>query len=176
MSFHNLPAGTWTIDATHSEVGFTVRHMMVSKVRGLFHDFAGTIEVTADNAVVNAEVQIASVDTRNSDRDNHLRSADFFDVEQFPTATFTSTSVTPAGDDFKLTGDLTLHGVTRPVTFELEFNGTHPGMAGGEVAGFTATTKISRRDFDITIDMPLEGGGAVVGDQITLTLEIEAAK
>ncbi|MFW2244120.1 YceI family protein, partial [Rhodococcus opacus] len=108
------------------------------------------------------------------DRDAHIKSADFFDAEQYPTATFTSTAVRAKGDDYVVDGEFTLHGVTRPVELALEFNGVNPGMGNGPVAGFEATTVLNRKDFGITIDMPLEGGGAVVGDKITITLEIEA--
>ncbi|CAG7596516.1 YceI family protein [Rhodococcus opacus] len=171
----NLTAGTWAIDTVHSTVGFAVRHLMVSKVRGTFNDFTGAITVAEDGtAAVTAEIQVASIDTKNTDRDAHIKSADFFDAEQYPTATFTSTAVRAKGDDYVVDGEFTLHGVTRPVELALEFNGVNPGMGNGPVAGFEATTVLNRKDFGITIDMPLEGGGAVVGDKITITLEIEA--
>ncbi|MDI9939896.1 YceI family protein [Rhodococcus sp. IEGM 1351] len=171
----NLTAGTWAIDTVHSTVGFSVRHLMVSKVRGTFNDFTGAITVAEDGtAAVTAEIQVASIDTKNTDRDAHIKSADFFDAEQYPTATFTSTAVRTKGDDYVVEGEFTLHGVTRPVELALEFNGVNPGMGNGPVAGFEATTVLNRKDFGITIDMPLEGGGAVVGDKITITLEIEA--
>ncbi|NHU44845.1 YceI family protein [Rhodococcus sp. A14] len=171
----NLTAGTWAIDTVHSTVGFSVRHLMVSKVRGTFNDFTGAITVAEDGtAAVTAEIQVASIDTKNTDRDAHVKSADFFDAEQYPTATFTSTAVRAKGDDYVVDGEFTLHGVTRPVELALEFNGVNPGMGNGPVAGFEATTVLNRKDFGITIDMPLEGGGAVVGDKITITLEIEA--
>ena len=171
----NLTAGTWAIDTVHSTVGFSVRHLMVSKVRGTFNDFTGAITVAEDGtAAVTAEIQVASIDTKNTDRDAHIKSADFFDAEQYPTATFTSTAIRAKGDDYVVEGEFTLHGVTRPVELALEFNGVNPGMGNGPVAGFEATTVINRKDFGITIDMPLEGGGAVVGDKITITLEIEA--
>nr|WP_271211913.1 YceI family protein [Rhodococcus wratislaviensis]GLK38186.1 polyisoprenoid-binding protein [Rhodococcus wratislaviensis] len=171
----NLTAGTWAIDTVHSTVGFSVRHLMVSKVRGTFNDFTGAITVAEDGtAAVTAEIQVASIDTKNTDRDAHIKSADFFDAEQYPTATFTSTAVRAKGDDYVVDGEFTLHGVTRPVELALEFNGVNPGMGNGPVAGFEATTVLNRKDFGISIDMPLEGGGAVVGDKITITLEIEA--
>lgn len=172
-----LSTGTWTIDPAHSTVGFSVRHLMVSKVRGKFDDFSGAITVADDGSPsVTAEVSTASVNTGNEQRDAHVRSADFFDVEKYPTATFTSTGVRPDGDDYVLDGDLTIKGVTRPVSFALEFNGVNPGMGHGEVAGFEASVVLNRRDFGIDIDMPLETGGAVVGDKVTVTLEIEATK
>ncbi|CRK50648.1 conserved hypothetical protein [Rhodococcus sp. RD6.2] len=170
-----LTAGTWAIDTTHSTVGFSVRHLMVSKVRGTFNDFSGAITVAEDGTPsVSAEIQVASIDTKNEQRDGHIKSADFFDAEQFPTATFVSTDVRSKGDDYVLTGDFTLHGVTKQVELTLEYNGVNPGMGNGPVAGFEASTVLNRKDFGISIEMPLEGGGAVVGDKITITLEIEA--
>ncbi|MFD4366758.1 YceI family protein [Rhodococcus sp. NPDC058521] len=174
-TFPNLTAGTWAIDPTHSTVGFSVRHLMVSKVRGTFNDFSGAIEVGEDGSTsVKAEIQVSSIDTKNADRDAHVKSADFFDAEQFPTATFTSTGVRAKGDDYVVDGEFTLHGVTKSVELNLEFNGVSEGMGAGPVAGFEATTVLNRKDFGISIDMPMESGGAVVGDKITITLEIEA--
>lgn len=138
-----LTAGTWAIDPVHSTVGFSVRHLMVSKVRGTFNDFTGAITVAEDGtASVTAEIQVASIDTKNADRDAHIKSADFFDAEQFPTATFTSTGIRTKGDDYVVDGNFTLRGVTRPVELALEFNGVNPGMGNGPVAGFEA--KIGR--------------------------------
>ncbi len=170
-----LTAGTWAIDPTHSTIGFTVRHLMVSKVRGRFQDFSGSITVDESGVTaISADIDVASITTDNAQRDGHLKTADFFEVEKFPTATFRSTSVAPKGDGYVLTGDFTLHGVTKPVELTVEYNGVNAGMGNGPVAGFEATTTINRRDFGISIDMPLEGGGAVVGDKITLNLDIEA--
>jgi polyisoprenoid-binding protein YceI len=175
IALPTLTAGTWAIDPSHSTVGFSVRHLMVSKVRGRFQEFSGAITVAEDGTPsVDAQIQVASITTDNEQRDGHLKTADFFDAEQFPTATFTSTGVRAKGEDFVVDGDFTLHGVTRPVELKLEFNGVNPGMGHGPVAGFEASTVINRRDFGISIDMPLEGGGAVVGDKIAITLEIEA--
>lgn len=175
LALPELTAGTWAIDAAHSTVGFTVRHLVVSKVRGRFQNFGGTITVAADGTPsVDAEIDVASITTDNEQRDGHLKTGDFFEVEKYPTATFTSTSIKADGGNFVLTGDFTLHGVTNSVDLELEFNGVNAGMGNGPVAGFEAKAVINRRDFGITIDMPLEGGGAVVGDKITLNLEIEA--
>lgn len=172
-----LSVGTWTIDPVHSTVGFSVRHMMVSKVRGTFDDFNGAITVTEDGTPsVTAEIKVDSVNTRNEQRDGHLRSADFFDTANHPIATFTSTGVRPNGDTYLVDGDFTLKGVTRPITLDVEFNGVNPGMGQGEVAGFEASVVLNRRDFGIDIDMPLDTGGAVVGDKVTVTLEIEAVK
>ncbi len=119
---------------------------------------------------------MASVGTGNEQRDAHLRSADFFDVETYPTAAFRSTGVQANGDDYVLDGEFTLKGITKPISLTLEFNGTNPGMGHGEVAGFEASVVVNRKDFGIDIDMPLETGGAVVGDKVTITLEIEALK
>jgi polyisoprenoid-binding protein YceI len=168
--------GTWAIDPVHSDVSFTVRHMMVSKVRGRFGTYEGTI-VTAENpleSTVNATIDMSSIDTGNADRDAHVRSADFFNVQTHPQMTFASTSVSASGDGYAVTGDLTLHGTTKQVTLNLEPNGFGPDAWGGTRAGFTVTTEISRKDFGIEFNMPLEGGGVVLGDKINVTLEIEA--
>ncbi len=170
-----IQAGTWAIDPAHSTVGFSVKHLMVSKVRGKFDTFSGTITIAEDGTPsVNAEIAVDSITTGNEQRDGHVRSADFFDVEKFPTATFVSTGVQPDGEDYVLTGDFTLKGVTKSVDLKLEFNGVNPGMGQGPVAGFEATTVINRKDYGVDLEMPLEGGGVVVGDKITITLEIEA--
>jgi polyisoprenoid-binding protein YceI len=172
-----LSAGTWAIDPVHSSIAFSVRHLVVSKVRGQFNTFSGTVVVGEDGTPsVTAEIAIDSVDTRNEQRDAHLKAADFFDVEQFPTATFTSTGLREAGENYILDGVFTLKGIAKPISIDLEFNGTNPGMGHGEVAGFTASVVLNRKDFGIDIDTPLETGGAVVGDKITVTLEIEALK
>jgi polyisoprenoid-binding protein YceI len=168
--------GTWQIDATHSEVSFSVRHMMVSKVRGHFTDFEGTIVTASDptESSVTASIKLGSLDTFNEQRDNHIRSADFFDVEQYPTMTYTSTSVSPNGENWIVDGELALHGVTRRVPLSLELNGFTADPYGGQRAGFSATAEINRRDFGVDISMPMDGGGVVVGDKIAITLEIEA--
>jgi polyisoprenoid-binding protein YceI len=172
-----LKAGTWTIDPVHSSIGFSVRHLMVSKVRGTFDKFSGAITVAADGAPsVTAEIAVDSVSTNNEQRDAHIKSADFFDVGEHPTATFTSNRVRDNGDRYVLDGDLTLKGVTKPVSLDLEFYGVNPGAGHGEVAGFEASVVLNRKDFGIDIDMPLETGGAVVGDKVTVTIEIEALK
>jgi len=169
--------GTWQIDPVHSEVSFTVKHMMVSKVRGAFRTFSGTI-VTAENpaeSTVTAEVDLASIDTRNDSRDAHVKSADFFDVENHPTMTFRSTGIEHRGDDaYALTGDLTLKGNTRPVVLDLELNGFTDDPYGGRRVGFSASTTISRNDFGVDIAMPMDGGGVVVSDKVNIHLEVEA--
>ena len=171
-----LVDGSWVIDAAHSDVAFTVRHLMVSKVRGQFTRFEGAIQITeepADSSVV-ATIDLSSIDTRNDDRDAHLRSPDFFDVERHPIMTYRSTGVRPVGDGYAVSGELSLHGVARPVELALEFNGVSADPWGGTRAGFSATTEINRRDFGIDISLPLDGGGVVVGDKVKVSLEIEA--
>jgi polyisoprenoid-binding protein YceI len=168
--------GTWSIDTVHSDVSFSVRHMMVSKVKGRFGAFSGTI-VTAENpsaSTVTAEIDLNSIDTNNPQRDDHIRSADFFEVAKYPTMAFTSTEVSGDGTDFVVTGNLSLKGNTRRVALKVELNGIGPDGYGGTRAGFTATGEISRKDFGVDIDMPMDGGGVVIGDKITITLEIEA--
>jgi polyisoprenoid-binding protein YceI len=172
-----LSTGTWAIDPVHSSIGFLVRHLMVSKVRGNFGKFSGAIVVAEDGTPsVSADIAVDSINTGNEQRDAHIKSADFFEVEKYPTATFTSTGVRADGDDYVLDGEFTLKGVTRPISLSLEFNGVNPGMGQGEVAGFDASVVLNRKDFGIDIDMPLETGGTVVGDKVTITLEIEALK
>ncbi|MDY6997720.1 MAG: YceI family protein, partial [Actinomycetota bacterium] len=152
-----LSTGTWAIDPVHSSVGFSVRHLMVSKVRGEFDSVSGAVTVAEDGTPsVRAEIAVDSVNTRNEQRDAHLKSADFFDVENYPVATFTSTAVRQAGENYVLDGEFTLKGITRPISLDLEFNGVSPGMGHGEVAGFEASVVLNRKDFGIDIDMPLE--------------------
>ena len=168
--------GTWDIDTTHSEVGFSVRHMMVAKVRGKFTKFSGEV-LTAPNVLdssVTAEIDLTSFDTGNEQRDGHIRSADFFDAENHPVMIYRSTGVRAAEDGYVLDGDLTLKGVTRPVSLNLEVNGFGADAYGGTRAGFTATGEISRSDFGISTNMPIEGGGVVIGEKVNITLEIEA--
>lgn len=177
MSTPEIPAGTWTIDPSHSEVSFSVRHLMVAKVRGTFETFEGTLTIAEDPLAssVEASIDLASINTRDEQRDGHLRSPDFFETETYPTMTFRSTSVTADGDDFKVIGDLTLKGTTRQVELDLEFNGVHPDPWGGTRAGFSAETEISRKDFGVDFEVPMDGPGVVVGDKIKVMLEIEAA-
>jgi polyisoprenoid-binding protein YceI len=169
--------GTWAIDPVHSEISFTVRHLMVSKVRGRFTEFAGTF-VTADDPLassVEATVDLASIDTANADRDAHIRSADFFDVEQYPKLVYRSTGIRAAADGFVVDGELSLHGVTRPVALNLEVNGFQAATPFGDTrAGFSATAEIDRRDFGIEFNSPLEGGGVALGNKINISLEVEA--
>src|SRR6478672_11712750 len=169
-------AGTWDIDPVHSDVSFSVRHMMVSKVRGRFGAFSGQIVTGEDitGSSVSTTIDATSIDTNNEQRDNHIRSADFFDVANHPTWTFSSTGVRADDGDLVLDGELTIKGVTRPVTLSLQVEGFGPDAFGGTRAGFSATTTINRADFGVDISMPLDGGGVVVGDKVTINLEIEA--
>jgi polyisoprenoid-binding protein YceI len=169
--------GTYDIDPVHTDVSFTVRHMMVSKVRGKFHGVTGAIVLTEppEGSSVEADIDLSTIDTGNQQRDDHMRSADFFEVERFPKMTFRSTSVQVKDDDeLVVRGDLTLKGITRPVDLALEVNGFTKDPYGGTRAGFSASTTINRKDFGVTIDMPMDGGGAVVGDKIQVNIEIEA--
>jgi polyisoprenoid-binding protein YceI len=171
-------AGTWTIDPVHSEVGFSVRHMMVSKVRGRFTVFSGDI-VTGESPLdssVTATIDLSSIDTGNSDRDNHIRSADFFEVDTHKTMVFRSTGVRVAddGDGYLLDGELTIKGITRPITLDLELGGIGTDVQGHTRAGLTATGELKRSDFDINFNMVLETGGVGIGDKVALNLEIAA--
>ncbi len=173
-----ITSGTYTVDATHSEVGFAVRHLAVSKVRGRFEKFDGTIVIADDvlQSTVTATVDMASVNTNDATRDGHLRTNDFFAIEEFPSMTFTSTGIAPKGGAFALTGDLTVRGVTRSVTFDLEFGGSESDPWGGSRLGFSATTEISRKDFGMEWNTVLDSGGLLVGDKVSIQLEIEAVK
>jgi len=170
-------AGTWAIDPVHSEVSFLVRHMMVSKVRGRFDKFEGTF-VTAEDpkaSTVTASVELESINTGQEQRDAHIRSADFFEVEKYPTMTFTSTGIKPGKEGYVLEGDLTLKGVTKPVAFDLEVNGFGPDAYGGTRAGFSASTEINRGDYGVDFNGPIPGvpGGVAVSEKVTINLEIE---
>jgi len=170
-------AGTWAIDPVHSEVSFTVRHMMVSKVRGRFDTFEGTIVTGATplDSSVTASVDLSSINTGQEQRDAHIRSADFFEVEKYPEMTFVSTGVKQGEEGFILEGDLTLKGVTKPVAFNLEVNGFGPDAYGGTRVGFSAETQIGRSDFGVNFNGPIPGvpGGVAVSENVTITLEIE---
>ena len=170
-------AGTWVIDPVHSEVSFVVRHMMVSKVRGRFDKFEGTI-VTAEDPLassVTASVDLSSINTGQEQRDAHIRSADFFEVEKYPEMTFVSTAVKPEEEGFVLEGDLTIKDVTKAVAFNLEITGFGPDAYGGTRCGFSATTQINRHDFHVDFNGPIPGvpGGVAVSENVTITLEVE---
>ncbi len=172
-----IPAGRWTIDPAHSEVGFTVRHLGLSKVRGQFREFSGSVESNGrlDESKVSATINLASVDTNNEQRDGHLLSADFFDVEKNQTLEFHSTkiSVDPSGVTGTITGELTLGSITRTVELATEFNGIAVDAYGTTRAGFSATTTLSRKDFGIEFNVPLDAGGILIGDKATVELEIQ---
>ena len=169
----------WTIDPSHSGASFTVRHMF-TKVRGRFTALSGTIETEGDRLTdghVVVEINADSIDTNDAQRDGHLRTNDFFGTDENPTITFTSTSVTPRqGNEFLVHGDLTIRGITRPVTLEAEYEGGGKTPFGTEVGSWTARTEIDRKDFDLTWNAPLEAGGFLVGDDVKIELDIEAVK
>lgn len=169
---------TWEIDAAHSATGFAVKHLVVSTVRGQFAKTTGTLtldEADVTKSVVSATVDAGTIDTRVADRDGHLKSPDFLDVAKYPTITFRSTRVEQAGDRLLVTGDLTLHGVTRPVTLEATLSPQVKGMGGEARRAVTATGKISRKDFGLTWNKVIEAG-PVIGDEVTLALEVEAVR
>ncbi len=173
-----LSPGTWTVDPSHSVVGFTARHLMISKVRGRFASFSGSLTITDDplSSSVSAIVDLASVSTGDDSRDAHLRGADFFDVEQFPTMTFTSTGIKDERGELVLFGDLTIKDVTRQVAFELEFNGVTTDPWGGTRVGFNAETEVNRRDWGLEWNVALDTGGVLVGEKVKIQLDIEAVK
>jgi polyisoprenoid-binding protein YceI len=181
MTTATQPAvSTWTIDPVHSTVEFAVRHMMVSTVKGRFRTFEGRLlidEGEPSRSTVEASIDVASIDTGVEDRDNHLRSDDFLNAARFPRITFRSTKIEPAGDDrWKMTGDLTIRDVTRPVTLDVEFVGRGPDAWGKERAGFSAETKINRKDFGVNWNGVIEAGGVVVSDSVRVMLDIEAVR
>lgn len=170
---------TWAIDPTHANVEFAIKHLMISTVKGRFSDVKGTVELDGDDlssARVAATIDVASIDTRQDQRDGHLRSADFFDVERFPAMTFTSTRVTQEGDRIRIEGDLTIRGVTKNVTLSGTEEGRGRDPWGGERLGFSATTKFNRRDFGLTWNQALEAGGFVVGDEVKVTIDVELVR
>ncbi len=171
---------TYAIDAAHSQVGFAVKHMMFSTVRGNFRSFEGTIVVDHDNPAnsrVDVTIDTSTVTTGDVKRDEHLRSADFFDAETFPTITFKSTSIDfKDADDFTIHGDLTMHGVTAPVKIKAEQTGEGTNPWGVDVAGFEGSTKVNRKDFGLNWNAALEKGGVLVSDDIKISLELQVAK
>lgn len=170
----------WIVDPTHSAIEFSVKHMMIAKVKGSFNKFGASILANPTDlttAEIDFTVDVSSIDTRNADRDNHLRSADFFDVEKNPTLTFKSTKIVKTDEDeYDVTGDVTLNGVTQEETFNITFEGQGKDPWGNEKAGFSGKGKVKRSDYGLTYNAALETGGVLIGDQITLTIEIEAAK
>ncbi|MBP1967017.1 YceI family protein [Paenibacillus aceris] len=170
----------WAVDASHSSIDFSVRHMMIAKVKGTFHSFEAQIEADAEDltsANILFQVDISSIDTRNSDRDTHLRSADFFDSEQHPTMTFQSTQITKTSDgEYAVTGNLSMHGVTKPETFDVTFEGVGKDPWGNEKVGFSAVGSIKRADYGLTYNAVLETGGVLIGDEVKISIEIEGVK
>jgi len=178
MSENTVPAATWNVDPAHSEVGFTVRHLM-SKVRGTFADFTATITTTGDDltqASVTATVEMGSVTTNNEMRDGHLKSTEIFNAEANPQMTFTSTKITADGDDWTITGDLTINGVTKSVDFAAEFLGVEVDAYGATRLGVEAKTQLVRKDFGVDFNVPLDGGKFLIGDKVDVTLAVEAVK
>lgn len=177
-SLYDLTPGTWTVDPSHSTIGFVARHLMVSKVRGHFATFSGTVTIAGDpyDSKVEATVDIASVTTGDDTRDGHLKSADFFDLEKYPNMTLVSTGIEKDGSGYVLHSDLTINGITKPVDFELEFNGVGADPWGGTRAGFSAEADVNRKDWGLEWNVALEAGGVLVGDKVKIQLEIEAIK
>jgi polyisoprenoid-binding protein YceI len=176
MAASTPTTGTWTIDPAHSMVEFVARHMMISKVKGRFTDLSGTIEVGSSEADHRVEVSIdvASVDTGDAKRDEHLRSDDFFSADDHKQMTFRSTGVQAKGDRWLLSGELTIRGTTRPVEVEFEYTGSGTNPYGVEVAGFEGRTRINRKDFGLEWNVALEAGGVLVGDMVDINLDIQA--
>lgn len=173
MTTIELTPGTWALDQAHTEVGFSVRHAGISKVRGQFTDADATLVVgeSVDSSSVEATVKTASFDSNDDNRDAHVKGEDFFDVEQFPHMTFQATKVEGTPDDFRVSGDLTIKETTKPVTFDVEFGGVAVDPFGATRAGFSASTQISRKEFGITWNAALEAGGVLVGDKVTITVD-----
>jgi polyisoprenoid-binding protein YceI len=166
---------TWTLDPAHSQIEFAVKHMMVTTVRGQFRKFSVDVDFDEENperSSVSAHIDASSIETGMEARDAHLRSAEFFDSEAFPELSFRSTNVAASGDGYRIDGDLTIKGVTRPVTLEAEIGGVVPNLQGGRRAAFSATTKISRKAWGLTWNVALESGGFLVGDDIKISMDV----
>lgn len=170
----------WAVDASHSSIEFSVKHMMISRVKGSFQTFDADIEADPNDltsANIGLSVDLSSIDTRNADRDNHLRSADFFDVENYPKMTFRSKSIVKTGEgEYDVTGDLTIRGVTRTETFEATYEGGGKNPWGVEVVGFSAKGSIKRSDYGLTWNAALETGGVLVGDEVKIAIELQASQ
>jgi polyisoprenoid-binding protein YceI len=179
LSTTKLASGTYTLDPTHTRIGFVARHAMVTKVRGSFNEFEGTAVVDADN-LANSKVEVrittASIDTRNEQRDGHLRSNDFLDVDHHGKITFSSTAVEAEDDVVRVTGDLTIKGVTRPVTIDFTFEGSATDPFGNDRVGFEGSVVINRKDWGVNWNAALEAGGVLVSEKVTLEFEISAIR
>jgi polyisoprenoid-binding protein YceI len=173
-----LPTGTWNVDPMHSRVGFHVRHIGISKVRGEFREYEGQLVIAEDGtATATGKVNTASIDTSQADRDGHLKAPDFFDVENYPEITFTSTSITAIDDEtYEIVGDLTLHGVTKSITLKAEAGGSESDPQGNERVGLEVTGDLSRGDFGMKFNMALGSGNVAVSDKVKLELDISAVK
>ncbi|HEV3093202.1 MAG TPA: YceI family protein [Solirubrobacteraceae bacterium] len=172
-----IPIGTWKVDPVHSSVEFHVKHLGIATVKGQFNQFEGTLEVGPDGAHATGSVEVASVDTREPQRDEHLRSADFFEVESFPRIEFASTAIRPLDDDeFEIAADLTIHGVTRPVTLKAVFEGTETDPQGNDRVGVSATAQINRGDFGMKFNVALGSGNLVVSDKVKILVDVSAVK
>ncbi|CEI83988.1 polyisoprenoid-binding protein [Oceanobacillus oncorhynchi subsp. incaldanensis] len=170
----------WNLDTAHSEVGFSVKHMMISKAKGTFDNFDAKIVADAEDltdAEIELNIDVESINTRNKDRDDHLRSADFFDAENYPKITFVATDIKKSGNNYEVTGDLTLKGTTKPVTLDVVFEGqSKDPMSGSIVAGFSGSTSINRKEFGLTWNASLETGGVLVGEEVKINFELELQK
>ncbi len=175
-----IPTGTYAIDPTHSRIGFVARHAMVTKVRGSFNEFEGSGSFDADNptsAQLQLTIQAKSIDSRNADRDAHLRSNDFFDMETYPEITFASTAVEQAdAENYRVTGDLTIKGVTKPVTIDFEYLGSAVDPYGNQRIGLEGKTTVNRKDWGVTWNAALEAGGVLVSEKVTLEFEVSAIR
>lgn len=173
-----LPTGTWNVDPSHSRVGFSVKHLGISNVRGEFHDFDGQFVIAEDGtATASGTVRVASIDTNESGRDGHLKSADFFDGEIYPEITFQSTSITATYEDtYEITGDLTMHGVTNPITLTVDIGGSDADLYGNTRIGLEATAELSRSAYGMKFNAAIASGNMMVSDKVKLDLDIQAVK
>jgi len=181
MTVTTLPGlipGTWALDPNHSELGFTVRHMMVSKIRGRFRAFGGTATITPDlaSSVVEVKIDATSYESGSQDRDDAVKGPEYLDVKAFPEYTFRSTELREQGDGYVMTGDLTIRDVTRSVELRFEYNGGTKDPFGNDRIGFSAQTEINRKDFGIVTELPMDGGGVVVGEKVKIELDVELTR
>jgi polyisoprenoid-binding protein YceI len=180
LTDNRLASGTYQVDTAHSRIGFVARHAMVTKVRGAFNDFDATAHIDGEDlsrSSVTVTIKTASIDTRNEQRDGHIRSNDFLDIEQHPEITFVSTEVAPAGDDVvRITGDLTIKGVSRPVTIDFTYEGSATDPFGNDRVGFEGSVVVNRKDWGVSWNAALEAGGVLVSEKVTLEFEISAVK